>query len=66
MLAKGGKLKMPVLAIGAEKSFNTAMADDMRFVASNVQMGIVPHSGHWVMEENPTATMKFITDFISK
>jgi pimeloyl-ACP methyl ester carboxylesterase len=66
LLAKGGKLQMPVLAIGAEKSFNTAMADDIRYVARNVQMGIVPHSGHWVMEENATDTVKLITEFLAK
>src|SRR5579871_1280246 len=33
MLARFGKLKIPVLAIGAEKSFNTTMATEMRFVA---------------------------------
>ena len=27
-------------------------ADDLRFVASNVSGGIVPSSGHWIMEEN--------------
>jgi hypothetical protein len=27
LLAKTGRLSMPVLAVGAEKSFNTAMAD---------------------------------------
>jgi len=52
-----GKLTMPVLAIGAEKSFGTTMADDIRFVVRTFQMGVVPHSGHWVMEENPNATM---------
>jgi len=26
---------MPVLALGAEKSFGAAMADDLRFVASD-------------------------------
>src|ERR1700675_3638831 len=31
LLAKGGKIAMPVLAVGAEKSFGTAMADDLRF-----------------------------------
>ena len=31
-----GKLTMPVLAIGAEKSFGTDQADVMRFVASDV------------------------------
>ena len=34
-LAKG-KLAMPVLAIGGEKSFGTTMATVMRFAASNV------------------------------
>jgi len=66
MLAKTGKLAMPVLAVGAEKSFNTGMADELRFVATNVTVGIVPASGHWVMEENPEATTKLVLDFLAK
>jgi len=66
LLAKGGKLTMPVLAVGAEKSFGTAMADDLRFVASQVTVGIVPHSGHWIMEENPQATIKLVSEFVAK
>src|SRR6267154_4911664 len=62
LLAAGGKLTMPVLAVGAEKSFNTAMAEEVRFVATNVTEGIVPASGHWVMEENPAATTKLVLD----
>ena len=61
-----GKLPMPVLAVGAEKSFGSAMADDIRFVATDVKMGIVPHSGHWVMEENPNATMALVMEFLVK
>jgi len=66
LLASGGKLTMPVLAIGAEKSFNTGMAEDVRFVATNVTGGIVPASGHWVMEENPGATTQLVVDFLAK
>jgi len=66
LLASGGKLTMPVLAIGAEKSFNTGMAEDVRFVATNVTGGIVPASGHWVMEENPAATTQLVVDFLAK
>ncbi|TLY63533.1 MAG: alpha/beta hydrolase [Gammaproteobacteria bacterium] len=66
LLAKSGKITMPVLAIGAEKSFGTAQADDLRFVASNVTSAIVPDSGHWIMEENPQATIKLVTEFIAK
>jgi pimeloyl-ACP methyl ester carboxylesterase len=65
-LASRGKISMPVLAIGGEKSFGTGMADDLRFVASNVSGGIVPDSGHWIMEENPQATIQLVSRFIAK
>jgi len=61
-----GKLTMPVLAIGADHSFGPKMAEVMRFAASNVTQGIVPNSGHWIMEENPTATIALVTGFLSK
>ncbi len=66
LLAKGGKIATPVLAVGAEKSFGTGMADELRFVAGNVTVGIVPNSGHWIMEENPQATIKLVTEFLAK
>jgi pimeloyl-ACP methyl ester carboxylesterase len=64
LLAKNGKLAMPVLAIGAEKSFGTAMAADIRFVATNVTGAVIPNSGHWLMEEQPAATIAVIRDFL--
>src|SRR5437016_3704565 len=66
LLATGGKLKMPILALGAEKSFGLGMAEDLRFVAGNVTAGIVPGSGHWIMEENPKATVGLVTEFLRK
>jgi pimeloyl-ACP methyl ester carboxylesterase len=62
-LAKG-KLTMPVLAVGGEKSFGPMMATVMRAAATNVQEAVVPHSGHWVMEENPGATIKLVIGFL--
>jgi pimeloyl-ACP methyl ester carboxylesterase len=64
--ASAARLTMPILAVGAEKSFGTAQAEDIRFVATEVSAAIVPSSGHWVMEENPTATTKLVLDFLSK
>ena len=64
LLASRGKLPMPVLAVGAEKSFGPGMADELRFVASDVTGGIIPDSGHWIMEENPQATIALVTGFI--
>ena len=64
-LAKG-KLTMPVLALGGEKSYGAGMAAEIGAVASNVKGGVIPEAGHWVMEENPGATTKLITDFLAK
>ncbi len=63
LLAKG-KLKIPVLALGAASSFGDGMGVELRFAASNVSVGIVPASGHWIMEENPGATTKLVLDFL--
>jgi pimeloyl-ACP methyl ester carboxylesterase len=60
-----GKLTMPVLAIGAEKSFGAAMADDLRFVANDVTSIIIADAGHWLMEEQPVATMAAIRSFLA-
>jgi pimeloyl-ACP methyl ester carboxylesterase len=48
-LAQGGKLAMPVLALGGEKSFGLTMAEVMRAAATNVQAGVVPTAatGSW-------------------
>ena len=62
-LAKG-KLGMPVLAVGGEKSFGRTMAEIMRFAATNVREAVIPDSGHWIMEENPTATIALVRDFL--
>jgi pimeloyl-ACP methyl ester carboxylesterase len=40
------------------------MAELMKFAATNVQGGVVPDSGHWVMEENPTGTIKLVRAFL--
>jgi pimeloyl-ACP methyl ester carboxylesterase len=59
-----GKLGMPVLALGGEKSFGPTMAVVMQAAATNVQGGIVPDSGHWIMEENPKATVALVSAFL--
>jgi len=58
------KLTMPVLAVGGEKSFGTTMAVVMRFAASDVREAVVPDSGHWIMEENPEATIRIVRGFL--
>jgi pimeloyl-ACP methyl ester carboxylesterase len=61
-----GKLPMPILALGAEKSFGDQQAAIMRIVGSNVEGGIIANSGHWIMEEQPAQTVKTVSAFIDK
>jgi pimeloyl-ACP methyl ester carboxylesterase len=61
-----GRLSMPVLAVGADKSFGTAQADDIRFVATDVTGVVIPNSGHWLMEEQRTATIAAVRGFLDK
>jgi pimeloyl-ACP methyl ester carboxylesterase len=61
-----GKLTMPVLAIGGEKSFGSTMAVVMRAAATDVQEQIIPASGHWLMEEQPVATVEAVRAFLDR
>jgi pimeloyl-ACP methyl ester carboxylesterase len=64
-LAAGPKLPMPVLAIGGDKSFGPMMAIVMRAAATDVTEAVVPDSGHWLMEEQPKATVALVTGFLA-
>ena len=61
-----GKLAMPVLAIGGEKSFGQGFANEIAFAATNVRALSIANSGQWVMEEQPKATMDAITGFLAE
>ena len=65
-LATGARLHMPVLAIGGESSFGATMAAVMRAAASDVREGIISGSGHWIMEENPQATVALVRAFLAE
>lgn len=63
-LATHGKLPMPVLAIGGEKSFGSMMAVVAQAGAVNVEERVISGAGHWLMEEQPAATVAAIHDFL--
>ena len=42
------------------------MATVMRAGGDDVTEGIVPDSGHWIMEESPGATIKLVRDFLAR
>jgi pimeloyl-ACP methyl ester carboxylesterase len=65
-LARNGKLPIPVLAIGGDKSFGLTMGVVARDAFTNVQALSIPDSGHWLMEEQPAATVAAIRAFLDK
>jgi pimeloyl-ACP methyl ester carboxylesterase len=64
--AAHGKLGMPVLAIGGAASYGAGLATEIGFAASDVTSAVVPDAGHWLMEEQPSATVALITAFLAK
>jgi pimeloyl-ACP methyl ester carboxylesterase len=58
------KLAMPILALGAEKSFGDQQVAIMREVGANVEGGIITGSGHWIMEEQPAQTVSKVRAFL--
>jgi len=65
LLAKVGKLGLPVLAVGGDHSYGTKMAEMARFAFTDVKGQVIAGSGHWLMEEQPQATVAAITAFLA-
>lgn len=63
-IAAHGKLTLPVLAIGGEKSFGSTMAVVSRAGAVDVQERVIADAGHWLMEEQPDATVRAIRSYL--
>ena len=58
------KLTMPVLTIGGQKSLGDALGQQMRGVASDVTVIVLPDTGHWIMEEEHKGTMDALVKFL--
>jgi pimeloyl-ACP methyl ester carboxylesterase len=48
------RLRMPVLAMGAEFTFGTLVANSFIQVGDDVRGVVAPDTGHWIPEENPS------------
>jgi pimeloyl-ACP methyl ester carboxylesterase len=59
------KLAMPVAAFGGEHSVGAGAAQSMSAVAGHVQTVIVPGSGHWLPEENPSFVHNELLAFLA-
>jgi pimeloyl-ACP methyl ester carboxylesterase len=64
-IARHGKLRMPVIALGGDKSFGRGLQplESLKQMAENVRGGIIPNSGHWVCEEAPDIVSAALVEF---
>ena len=58
------KLRMPVLSIGGEKSLGKELGEQVKLVATEATMVVLPDTGHWIMEERPKETMEALLKFL--
>lgn len=59
------RLPMPLLTIGGDKSLGEALGAQGKLVASDSTAVVLKNAGHWIMEEQPKATMDAITRFLT-
>lgn len=64
-IARNGKLRIPVLALGGDKSFGRGIEtlESLQRVADDVRGGLIPDSGHWVTEEQPEFVASALRQF---
>jgi pimeloyl-ACP methyl ester carboxylesterase len=55
---------MPVLVVGGQKSLGGVLAEQMKLVASDVAVVVLPNTGHWVLEERPKKTVDALMKFL--
>ncbi|GHO96447.1 dehalogenase [Reticulibacter mediterranei] len=60
------KLQMPVLALGADHSLDTAVLTQVQNYATNVTGGVIANSGHWIPEEHPQELVNQLLAFFNK
>jgi hypothetical protein len=56
---------MPVLSVGGEKANGAVLAHQIPLVATDAKSVVLPNTGHWVIEENPQATMDALVSFLN-
>ena len=55
---------MPVLAIGGEMANGAILGEQMKLVATDAQVVVLKHTGHWVLEEDFQDTSDALLNFL--
>lgn len=64
-LDAGGRLGMPVLAVGGEHGVGSDLADAVRPASPDVRTRVIQGSGHFVPEEAPAALLEELRAFLA-
>ncbi|MGF6885601.1 pimeloyl-ACP methyl ester carboxylesterase [Nocardia sp. GAS34] len=65
LIARDGKLTIPVLGVGGEHSLGSAIGNLLNRVADHVTTDVVPGANHWVLEENPDYVSGSLRTFLT-
>jgi pimeloyl-ACP methyl ester carboxylesterase len=65
-VAMAGRIDLPVLAVGGDRSLGTRVAENLAHLASNVQSIVVENCAHFVPEEQPSKTAELILRFFAE
>lgn len=70
LMASGFRLRMPVLAIGGGRTEARGRADEpalsLREIADDVEVAVIPDSGHFVPEEQPHLLAERLLQFFAR
>jgi pimeloyl-ACP methyl ester carboxylesterase len=60
------QLTIPVISIGGDKSLGVALGAQAKLIAPDATVVVIKDAGHWIMEEQPTATMAALMRFLEQ
>ncbi len=63
VLARDGRLTIPVLGAGGELSMGGLVGAKLPRVATTVSTAVVPGAHHWVLDEQPAAVARLLSGF---
>jgi pimeloyl-ACP methyl ester carboxylesterase len=58
------KVRMPVLALGAELITGDGTLRQLKPISDNAQGGVLPRSGHWLASEQPDELVRRLLTFL--
>ncbi|GAA1971758.1 alpha/beta hydrolase [Catenulispora subtropica] len=66
LIARDGKLTIPVLGVGGQNSMGAQIGQDLPRVAEHSSTAVVPGADHWVMEEQPAFVLQLLNSFFRR